>query len=194
MHTKDKYDTGPHQFEMPAWISCAPFERLLNMEIVEAADGRATLSMPFLIDYAQGAGLMHGGALVSLADTAVVMAIKSIIDPHSHFATIALDTKFLAPVKKGVVTARASVVYDGERTLNGSATVLDEDGRAVMAFRSTFKIARDAKIKGVSFGRSCTEGGLTGSGKSPVLQFSPCASSFQFEEGRAGSPACFRSS
>ena len=65
---------------MNQWISCAPFERLLNMTIVEACDGRATLTMPFLIDYAQGAGLMHGGALVSLADTAVAMAIKSIID------------------------------------------------------------------------------------------------------------------
>jgi hypothetical protein len=26
--------TGPHQFSMPAWISCAPFERLLAMQIV----------------------------------------------------------------------------------------------------------------------------------------------------------------
>ena len=73
----DRY-TGPHTFDMEGWISCAPFERLLHMEIVEASDGRATLTMPFLIDFAQGAGLLHGGALVSLADTAVVMAIKSL--------------------------------------------------------------------------------------------------------------------
>ena len=62
----DRY-TGPHKFDMKGWISCAPFERLLHMEIVEASDGRATLTMPFLIDFAQGAGLLHGGALVSLA-------------------------------------------------------------------------------------------------------------------------------
>ncbi|NIP52626.1 MAG: PaaI family thioesterase, partial [Phycisphaerae bacterium] len=61
----------------------------------------------FLIDFAQGGGLMHGGALVSLADTAVVMAIKSIVPPQTHFATISLQTKFLHPVKKGIVTARA---------------------------------------------------------------------------------------
>ncbi len=62
---------------MESWISRAPFERLLHMEIVAAADGAATLTMPFLIDFAQGAGLLHGGALVSLADTAVAMAIKT---------------------------------------------------------------------------------------------------------------------
>jgi acyl-CoA thioesterase len=144
--------TGPHSFQMPAWISCAPFERLLNMEIVEASEGRAVLRMPFLIDYAQGAGLMHGGALVSLADTAVVMAIKSIIAPESHFATIELESKFLLPVKKGVVTVRASIQPSENRLLKGEATVYDEDGRAVMAFRSTFKIARDTRIEGVVFG------------------------------------------
>ncbi len=94
--------TGPHRFEMDQWISCAPFERLLNMTIVEACDGRAILTMPFLIDYAQGAGLMHGGALVSLADTAVVMAIKSLMAPLSHFATIELESRFLLPVKKAL--------------------------------------------------------------------------------------------
>ena len=151
MPEKEK-STGPHHFQMPSWISCAPFEKLLNMEIVEASEGIAVLRMPFLFEYAQGAGLMHGGALVSLADTAVVMAIKSIIAPESHFATIALDTKYLLPVKKGVVTAKARVVSREDRLLKGAATVYDETGRAVIAFHSTFKIARDTKIKGVVFG------------------------------------------
>jgi uncharacterized protein (TIGR00369 family) len=143
--------TGPHRFEMNQWISCAPFERLLNMTIVEACDGRATLTMPFFIDYAQGAGLMHGGALVSLADTAVVMAIKSIITPLSHFATIGLESRFLLPVTKEIVTAKAEVVSRGGRLLEGRATVYDEEGRAVVEFRSTFKISRDTQIKAVNF-------------------------------------------
>jgi acyl-CoA thioesterase len=149
---ENKPSTGPHHFQMPAWISCAPFERLLGMEIIEAAEGRAVLRMPFLIDYAQGAGLMHGGALVSLADTAVVMAIKSIIAPQSHFATIALETKFLLPVKKGVVTAKAGLHSMEDRLLQGRAAVYDEQGRTVMTFSATFKIARDTHIEGVIFG------------------------------------------
>jgi len=132
---------------MNQWISCAPFERLLNMTIVDACDGRATLTMPFLIDYAQDAGLLHGGALVSLADTAVAMAIKSIIAPMSHFATTKLETRFLLPVTKGVVTAKAEVVSREGRRLTGKATVYDEEGRAVMEFSSTFKISKDTQIK-----------------------------------------------
>ena len=147
-----KESTGPHQFSMDGWISAAPFERLLHINIVEALEGKATLTMPFLIDYAQGAGLMHGGALVSLADTAVVMAIKSIVPEGSHFATISLETKFLQPVKKGVVTARARVVSREDRIIEGQATLYDDQDRAVMEFNSTFKIARDTRITGVTFG------------------------------------------
>lgn len=151
MEEKSPAATGPHRFEMERWISCAPFERLLNMSIVEACDGRANLTMPFFIDYAQGAGLMHGGALVSLADTAVVMAIKSVIAPLSHFATIELASRFLLPVRKGIVTAKAEVVSREGRQLKGKATLYDEEGRAVLEFCSTFKIAKDTKIKATTF-------------------------------------------
>ena len=135
--------TGPHQFSMGGWISAAPFERLLHITIVEAAEGRATLTMPFLIDSAQGAGLMHGGALV--------MAIKSLLPAGSHFATIQLETRFLLPVKKGVVTARARVLSKVDRTIEGEATLYDDQERAVLEFASTFKIARDTRISGISF-------------------------------------------
>ncbi len=151
LETKLSQKTGPHQFEMTEWISCAPFERLLNVTIVEALDGRARLTMPFFIDYAQGAGLLHGGALVSLADTAVVMAIKSVIAPLSHFATIELECRFLLPVKKGIVTAEAEVVSREGRQLKGKAILSDEEGRAVLEFYSTFKIAKDTQIRAVSF-------------------------------------------
>jgi len=144
-------NTGPHHFAMPGWISAAPFERLLNMTIVAAAEGHSTLTMPFLVDYANGAGLIHGGALVSLADTAVVMAIKTLLPPGSHFATIRLETRFLHPVKKGVLTAKARILSRVDRIIEGTATIYDDQQRAVMEFDSTFKIARDTRITAVTW-------------------------------------------
>ncbi len=143
--------TGPHQFTMKGWIHCAPFERLLNMEIVEAAEGRATLTMPFILELAQGAGLMHGGALVSLADTAVVMAIKSLVSPQTHFATVSLESKFLYPVKQGMVTAKAEIIKQEGRIIRGQATVYNDEARPVLEFTSTFKLAKDSTIRGVAF-------------------------------------------
>lgn len=143
--------TGPHHFKMGAWISCAPFERMLGMTIAEAQNGRSVLKMPFVIDLAQGGGLMHGGALVSLADTAVVMAIKTLLPSGSHFATIALDARYLLPVKEGTVTARAEVLERDGRIIKGRAVIYDYLDRPVMEFSSVFKIAKDTRIKGVTF-------------------------------------------
>ena len=142
----DHFATGPHRFSMDGWLCLAPFEQMLQMEITEASDGHATLKMPFLIDLAQGAGLMHGGALVSLADTAVAMAIKTLLPPQSHFATISLESKFLLPVRKGVVTAKAAIVERDGRIFKGHSTILDDEDRAVMEFTSLFKLAIGVEI------------------------------------------------
>jgi acyl-CoA thioesterase len=146
LEEKTPLSTGPHSFEPDRWLSCSPFERLLNITIVEARDGKAVLTMPFLIEYAQGEGLMHGGALVSLADTAVAMAVKSVVEPPSHFATTSLESRFLLPVTKGSMTAKAEIVSREGRRLKGKASVYDEDGRTVMEFSSTFKISKNVKL------------------------------------------------
>ncbi len=70
-------ETGPHDVVLDQWISCAPFEKLVGIEIIEADHGRSCLTMPFVYQLAQGQGVAHGGAIVTLADTAVAMAIKA---------------------------------------------------------------------------------------------------------------------
>ncbi len=156
-HDQGGASTGPHRFHMDGWISCAPFERLLHIEIVEAANGRAVLRMPFRVEFAQGAGLMHGGALVGLADTAAVMAIKSILPPQTHFATVAMAVEYRRPVRQGIVTARSRVAEVTGRELEGRAQVYDEQERPVLDFKATFKIARDARIRDIAFDDTTTE-------------------------------------
>ena len=130
------------QFELPGWIANAPFEALLEMHIEEARDGRATLTMPFHIKHAMGAGLMHGGALTSLADTAVAMAIKSVLPPGTHFATIDLSATFHAPVVEGDVRAEAVVSGPRGRDFSGEAVVYNREGDKVFSFSSRFRVAR----------------------------------------------------
>ncbi len=140
-------NTGPHHVRMDNWLACAPFESLLQMKIESAVDGHAVLSMPFLHQFSQGAGLLHGGALTSLADTAVAIACKSLLAPGTHFATLSLESTFLAPVQEGIVTAHAVVTKSkrDQRTLHGQATVKDQNGKEVMRFTSLFRIARRQK-------------------------------------------------
>jgi acyl-CoA thioesterase len=132
----------PLSFELPAWIACAPFEEYLGMRIEESAGGRAVLTMPFKVKLAQGKGLMHGGAVTALADTAVAMAIKSILPEDTHFATVEMSLKFHAPVRGGMVRAVARVAEKEGRTIKGEADVYDEHGVKVASFVSVFKMKR----------------------------------------------------
>jgi uncharacterized protein (TIGR00369 family) len=149
LQCRTRDDTGPHQVNLDAWISCAPFENLLQMTIEHAADGEAVLSMPFLHEFSQGTGLLHGGALTSLADTAVAIACKSLLPAGTRFATSSLESAFLTAVKEGIVTAHAAVTAepDDDRTLHGRATIKDQHGREVMRFTSLFRIARSQNIR-----------------------------------------------
>lgn len=130
------------QFRLDGWIAAAPFEDLVGLSIAGAGAGEACLVMPFRVCLANGGGVMHGGALVTLADTAVAMAIKSILPPGTVFATTELRTSFLAPVTAGPVTARARVRGPEGRTFHGDATLEDEGGAVVARFHSVFRVAR----------------------------------------------------
>ena len=112
------------------------------MRIDEALEGRAVLTMPFKVRLAQGKGLMHGGAVTALADTAVAMAIKTLLPEGSHFATTDLALKFHAPVTGGSVRAEARITSRDDRTITGEALVYDEQGAKVATFTSTFRVRR----------------------------------------------------
>ncbi len=130
------------QFELVRWLDLAPFEDFVGLGIESIADGEACLSVSFRLCLANGGGVMHGGALTTLADTAVAMAIKSLLPEGTIFATTELHTSFLAPVTVGTVTARAKARGPEGRTFYGEAELFAADGTLVARFRSVFRVAR----------------------------------------------------
>lgn len=133
---------APLPFALPQWIALAPFEEYLGMQIESAHAGKAVLTMPFRVAHCQGMGLMHGGAVVSLADTALAMAIKTLLPEGTHFATIDMSLKFHAPVRWGVVTASAAVTEKSENDIAGEVEVITEEGIKAATFRAVFRIGR----------------------------------------------------
>lgn len=130
-------------FRLPGWIACAPFEEYLGMRIEEAKGGRAVLTMPFRVKLAQGKGLMHGGAVTSIADTAVAIAIKSMVPEGTDFVTVEMSLKFLTPVKEGTVRAEARATPLGERKIGGEADIYN-GATKVAEFRALFVVKRNA--------------------------------------------------
>jgi uncharacterized protein (TIGR00369 family) len=130
------------QFALAQWIDTAPFEDYVGLTLESVGGGAARLSVPFRLCLANGGGVLHGGVLTTLADTAVAMAIKSLLPEGTIFATTELQTSFLAPVTAGTVTATARVSGPEGRTFHGDAELYDGAGTLVARFRSVFRVAR----------------------------------------------------
>src|SRR5260370_29334629 len=77
------------------------FPRLLGFVLDSLEPGRAVLSVAVGEQLLQLQGIMHGGAIASLIDTAVALAIAGISEPSDRFTTVEMKVNYLAPIKAG---------------------------------------------------------------------------------------------
>lgn len=115
-----------------------PYVKLLGMEMTELAYGEATLTLEMREDLRQVHGIMHGGALASLLDTATGFATASVLAETEKAATIDLTVSYLRPVSDGTVTCTAKVIKNGRRFLTLTAEAKNEAGKLVATALSTY--------------------------------------------------------
>lgn len=60
-------------------------------------------------------GVVHGGALFSMADTVMGAALFTTLEPGENCATIEIKIHFLQPVTKGRIRCSTRVVHRGRR-------------------------------------------------------------------------------
>jgi uncharacterized protein (TIGR00369 family) len=105
------------------------FPHMLGIEIDLIEPGRAVLGVEIRQELLQLQGVLHGGAMASLIDTAVAMAIVSVSGPEDRFTTVELKINYLAPVRDGRVTADARIIRDGRRIIVAECDAFDSNGR-----------------------------------------------------------------
>jgi uncharacterized protein (TIGR00369 family) len=115
-----------------------PYARLLGIKFEAATRGAATLSMSARAELERFGGIMHGGALASLADTASAFAVLSTLEPEEQTVTVDLTLHYLRPVTEGELTARASVVRGGRRVATVSVEIFNESGALVVTALTTY--------------------------------------------------------
>jgi uncharacterized protein (TIGR00369 family) len=103
-----------------------PFARLLDIEMGEMERGKASLHLGVRDELRQNNGLMHGGVIASLIDTAAAFAILTVLEPNKTTTTVDLTIHYLRPLIKGRATAEARVVRAGRRIIVVAIDVLDE--------------------------------------------------------------------
>lgn len=113
----------------------------LEIEYVELSLDRVVLQMPVGPKTRQYAGILHGGASVLLAETAASLAAGLNIDLQKYGAVgLEINANHIRSKSDGIVTAVATPLHKGRRTMVWEVKISDEEGKLVCISRCTVAI------------------------------------------------------
>jgi uncharacterized protein (TIGR00369 family) len=112
---------------------------LLGIEMVSVAPGRVVARVPVTQAVMAPHGLVHGGALVAIADSVCGYGtIANLPEGARGFVTVELKTNFLAAASDGVLQCEATPLHLGRTTQIWDATIRDQErDRTLIVFRCT---------------------------------------------------------
>jgi len=132
-----------------AWVrqlaARMPFYRYMGIRLTRLSWGRSEIRMRVSKELTQNAGFAHGGVSASLIDSAVGLALCTMIDKEDLITTIDLQVNFLAPARPGVLRTRGEIVHKGKRIAVGDAKVTDQNGRLVSKGTATYMILENGR-------------------------------------------------
>jgi acyl-CoA thioesterase len=113
----------------------------IGMKIDEVAPGRARCSLDVKDFHSNGTGVVHGGALFTLADTAMGAALYSLLEEGEISATIEIKIGYFKPVFEGSLVCTATLVNKGKSIASLEASIHQGDVLVSKA-SGTFSIFR----------------------------------------------------
>ncbi len=107
-----------------------PFAALIGIELTEASPALVRGRLEYGPERTTGAGLMHGGALMALADSCGgVLAFLNLPAGATGTATIESKTNFLRGVREGGVTATTRPLHAGRSLIVIETELTRDDGK-----------------------------------------------------------------
>jgi uncharacterized protein (TIGR00369 family) len=115
-----------------------PFATLVGIELLEVTPELVRGRMEWAPERCTAGGLLHGGALMSLADSCGgVCAFVNLPEGSIGTATIESKTNFLRAVREGAVTATTRPLHRGRTMIVLETDIAREDGALVARVTQT---------------------------------------------------------
>ena len=114
------------------------FPALLGMTLVSVAPDRVVAELAVRDELCTVPGILHGGAIMTFADTLGAVATALNIAPNARTTTIESKTNFFAPGIGGtVVTAECLPLNRGRRTMTWQTSIRNPAGRLLAQVTQT---------------------------------------------------------
>ena len=117
------------------------FMELLGIRFTEATEDSLEARMPITPKLYQPMEVVHGGALISLAESVGSAASYLLVDPERFnvFGNV-VNSQHLAPARKGTLIARASLLVKADFKHIWDVQIRDDSGKLISISRVTNSI------------------------------------------------------
>ena len=132
-------DAHETERELRERVARSAFHSWMGMELVRAEPGRVEIGLDAADHHVNLQGLVHGGVIATLADTATGLAVRSMVPPDRRHVTVQLDVHYLRPGTPGRLVAVGTTVRVGSSIAYAEADVVD--GRGRLLARATATVA-----------------------------------------------------
>ena len=117
--------------DLDGLVALMPFAAELGIVLDEASADRVVAILPWAPRLCTAAGILHGGALMTLADSAGALVAFLGLPDGATTATITSTTHMFRPVSSGAVRAVAVPVHRGRSTVTVQTSSRDPADRLV---------------------------------------------------------------
>ena len=114
------------------------FLKHLGIEVESIGPGTATLLLPVREELMRDDGIIHGGAIASVIDSAFAFAIIPMLADNERTVTVDLTIHYMRPLGGGTARATARIVRAGRRVITVSAELFDENEKLAATALSTY--------------------------------------------------------
>ncbi len=115
-----------------------PFARTLGLEVIAASPEEVQARLAWHERLCTAGGILHGGALMSLADAAgAYCAFLNLPEGSTGTATIESKTNFFRAVRDGHVDATSRILHSGRTTIVVETDLHDAAGEHVARVTQT---------------------------------------------------------
>jgi uncharacterized protein (TIGR00369 family) len=110
-----------------------PIAVLLDMSLIEVQPGRAVFELEPAEFHYNPIGMVHGGVLTTLLDSAMGCAVHAMLPAGTGYTTLELKTNFLRRVttETGRLRCEGTVIHLGRTIATAEGRVMDQSGRLV---------------------------------------------------------------
>ena len=119
-------------------FAAVPYAKFLGLELGAVLPGKVSIHLDIRDELKQNQGVVHGGAIASLIDTASAFAVLTQIEVEERVTTTDLTIHYLRPAIAGRISATARIIRGGRRLFVLSVEVHDSADALVATAVTTY--------------------------------------------------------